>query len=693
MTTAPLDQLRARLDDLIRQAEAGPEAARWLALRELALQAQATLEAAQAEAGKQRELLDLAREAILVSDEADRLVAANAAAGALLGYRLSELLGRPLRHLLPAEDWPAFEAQRAAADSLPRERAVLHKSAAPVPVELTLRPLADGRLYLSLRDLTAQRLAAAAYQEDAARLQAVVGALDEVAFEFDADGTFINAWTTTPDWPAAVGADVVGRPLAEVLEPAVAQRVVEAIRRALYHRRPESLEFSLPAGAEQRWFLARLAPIPSTNSFVKTVLMLARDITERQRAEAQLAQNSAEIAALYRASAQLLAPADDVDSLALHIAQTVMREFEFVGCSVLLVDEAGQELRRAASAGDYVVSGLRTLPVAGPGLTTAAFQAGRTLYAPDVQADPRYLAGDPRTRSELAVPLTAGRQALGILDLQSPQLDAFPSRLRQVMEVFADNAAQALQNARLVSNLAQARAAAEAANQLKGMFLANTSHELRTPLAVILGALDAVLQGAADTPEAQAGLVRSAHAASQRLHYLINDLLDFATLEAGELLLTLQSVDVEPLMEEVRQVLEPEARRKGLYLEWRAPASRLPAVRADAVKLRQVLAVLLHNAIKFTETGGVTLSARLDAHSLTMVVEDTGIGVALDKLALVFQPFVQGDGSTTRRRGGAGLGLALARRLTELMGGSLSLHSAGEDQGSTVHLRLPLAAA
>jgi PAS domain S-box-containing protein len=640
-----------------------------------------------------RRLLDQALDAILLADSDGHILDANSRACDLLGYPPAELLGLHLRHLIPVEDWDSFAFQIEAGHGALRERRMLQKDASPVIVEVSVRRLDDGHLQMTARDVTERKQVEAAREENESRLQAIVGSIDEVAYEFDADGTYINIWTNDEAQLLQPRDDLIGRTLEEVLGPEQARPVVETIRRVLYSGQPETLDYPVAQAGGSRWYLARVAPIPSVNSFVKTVCMLARDITERRQAEAQLAQNAAEIASLYRASTQLLNPADDVFGLAAHIAQTVTHEFDFVACSVLLVDEAGENLRRVATAGAYQVHDVPALPVSGSGLTVSAFREGQAVYAPQVAADPRYRPGDTRTRSELAVPLEAGGRVIGVLDLQSPDPDAFSERARHIVEVFADNAALALENAQLMSNLERARQVAEQANQLKSMFLANTSHELRTPLAVIMGALDVILNGLAEAQADQLRMVRTAHVASQRLLYLINDLLDFAKIEAGRMDLQMEAVDALPLLAEAYMFTRPQAEKKGLHLDLRLPGEPPPLLWADANKVEQILLNLLGNAVKFTEAGSVVVSVETDWEAprcLQITVQDTGIGIALEKQAELFQPFVQADGSTTRRYGGTGLGLSISRRLAELMGGTLTLYSEGEDKGSTFTLRLPM---
>ena len=237
-------------------------------------------------------------------------------------------------------------------------------------------------------------------------------------------------------------------------------------------------------------------------------------------------------------------------------------------------------------------------------------------------------------------------------------------------------------------------AQAQEANQLKSEFLANTSHELRTPLTAIAGTLGLVLNGLYDSPEEMHELIRIAHMASQNLHRIINDILDLSKIESGRLELEMQSMALGPLLAEVQETLRGPAEQKGVALEIQPfPAEGLPLILADPVRVRQILFNLVDNAIKFTSAGRIILRAEAcpDAPSVQIEVQDTGIGVPPERQARLFRPFVQADGSTTRKYGGTGLGLSISRSLAERMGGTLTLHSAGVGQGTTLRLTLPQA--
>ncbi|MFN8662080.1 MAG: PAS domain S-box protein [Thermomicrobiales bacterium] len=239
-------------------------------------------------------------------------------------------------------------------------------------------------------------------------------------------------------------------------------------------------------------------------------------------------------------------------------------------------------------------------------------------------------------------------------------------------------------------DLRDALLAAEAGLRTKGLFLAMMSHELRTPLQAVLGYADFLLsQRPGELSDEQREDIGYIHQGASRMVHLIEQLLDLSRMEAGRLDLAWEPVDVRHVLETVRQDITPQAEAKGLAVGIVAPA-RLPKTWGDAGRVRQIVLNLAGNAVKFTEVGEIVIRAYQERGWVVVEVRDTGVGIAPEDLAHIFEEFRQVDGPRSRRHGGAGLGLAIAKRLAEQMGGSIAVEST-PGQGSTFTLRLPVA--
>jgi signal transduction histidine kinase len=324
------------------------------------------------------------------------------------------------------------------------------------------------------------------------------------------------------------------------------------------------------------------------------------------------------------------------------------------------------------------------------GVILLAFAVARSIAGPIARltrAVRRIADGDldqaitPRGRDEIGVLAHAfNAMTLRLRELYATIEQRIHVRTRELEEA---NAA-----------LRRARDAAERASRAKTTFLANMSHELRTPLNAILGYTELLLDEARKrADQVLAGELDSIQQAGQHLLGLVDELLDLARIEAGKVILVHEEVEVAEVVRSAIQVVRPNITRNGNQLVIEL-AAELGTARLDVQKTRQILINLLGNAAKFTRQGTITVTGqRTDGHDgcparLSLAVVDTGVGIERARLPCLFEPFETGDASTTRKHGGAGLGLALSQRLAQHMGGRITVSSA-PGQGSTFTLELP----
>jgi signal transduction histidine kinase len=340
----------------------------------------------------------------------------------------------------------------------------------------------------------------------------------------------------------------------------------------------------------------------------------------------------------------------------------------------------------------------------GDGPESRAMAEQRVLHYPDVLRDApagsrsqlvaASLGG--RSYSQVFAPMRWEGQGVGYLYVTRLPPGPFSDKEIDLLKTFADQAVIAIQNARLFHALEDKSRQLEAANRHKSEFLANMSHELRTPLNAIIGFSEVLAeQMFGDVNAKQMEYLQDIHSSGQHLLSLINDVLDLSKIEAGKMELDLSCFDLGLLLEHSATLVRERAQRHGLTLELEV-GDGLDEWVADARKVKQVVVNLLSNAVKFTPNGGcVSVRARHlnGVHGRAgewaeVSVSDTGVGIAPEDRALVFEEFRQAGSDVLRKAEGTGLGLALVKRFVELHGGSISLDSE-PGRGSTFRFVLP----
>jgi signal transduction histidine kinase len=378
------------------------------------------------------------------------------------------------------------------------------------------------------------------------------------------------------------------------------------------------------------------------------------------------------------------------------VARAAMRQSNSAGC-VMNIRE-GDRLRIAAVVG---VSHRQPPPQVGevhpvtpdsPG--GRAMLEQRTIHIPDwssaaaKRAFP-FLHEIKVPTSTLTAPLIRHGEAIGFFHVSRDSTEAYSPREMALVEAFADQAAIAMENARLFEQLQDANRQLEVASQHKSAFLANMSHELRTPLNAIIGYSEMLQEEAEDLGE-ETFLpdLQRINGAGKHLLGLINDILDLSKIEAGRMDLYVETFDLRRLVDDVEAVVHPLVEKNANMLVIDC-ADGLGTMHADQTKVRQALFNLLSNAAKFTERGTISLTVQREPDDwISFAVSDTGIGMTEEQLGRLFEAFSQAEASTRSRYGGTGLGLAISRHFCRLMGGDLTVTST-HGHGSTFTVRLP----
>ncbi len=389
------------------------------------------------------------------------------------------------------------------------------------------------------------------------------------------------------------------------------------------------------------------------------------------------------------------------DITRLHEAEQALRDSEARLLEAQLIAGLGSfDFDIANDVATYWSPGLYALLEVEPGTPLPRPLEGCHMYAPDYVTQFERMLTEPADEPESVfwdnIPLLTakGRRMMGQMKAvvqRGP--DGRPVRARGAFQDISRlyEAEQALQ---------RAKEEAESASELKSQFVANISHEMRTPLSGILGIVDVALSRQHDTTphahdEEQARYLSMIRNVSEGLLHVINDLLDFSRMEAGRLGLDQVAYDLRAAVNDALAPLAVQAERKGLSLTVHIDAKVPAQMQGDPLRLRQVLVNLAGNAVKFTDSGRVHVDVRRSGSCprpggcLRFSVEDTGSGIAADKLPLLFESFSQADGSHARRHRGSGLGLAISRHIVRLQGGDIGVDSI-PGQGSRFWFTLPV---
>ena len=550
------------------------------------------------------------------------------------------------------------------------------------------------------------------YEEALDALGEAIGARRSSVLLFDPDGVMrFKAWRGISDgYRRAVEGHSPWNPDTPDPSPITvddvraAEGLSDELRATILGEGIEALAF-FPLTSQRRVLGKFMVYYAQPHAFTPDEVQLAQAIAHhvsfaitRKRADAELRHAEEEQRFLAEAG-RLLSSSLDVDATLAAVARLAV-PFLADFCLVDVVEEPRTLRRVAAVHADPEAEGaIEALMRFAPDLATRsnpivrAIHTGRPQLLSEVTPEvlrrfrrsPEHLAAMRALgpRAVLAVPLVARGRTLGaIARVMAGSGRGFSAADLPLAEELARRTAVALDNARLYES-------ATAANTAKTDFLAVMSHELRTPLNAILGYGDLLLLGVPQplSPDSREQVERIGTSARHLLR-IIEQILTFTRLEAGREDVQLEPLELGELVRETTALLQPLAAQKGIGFALELPPQRVELV-SDAGKLRQILLNLLSNALKFTEEGVVSISARVREDETEIQVRDTGAGIAPEHLERIFEPFWQGDPSRTRQVGGTGLGLSVTRNLARLMGGDVTVESRFGG-GSIFTVRLPL---
>ncbi len=432
---------------------------------------------------------------------------------------------------------------------------------------------------------------------------------------------------------------------------------------------------------------------------LNTIASQAAIAIERKRAEEALKRRNDYLAAAAEIG-RLVTSTLDLNTIFSRTVKLVSERFGYYHAAIFVMEETGFNVTLAEATGEGSEEMKRmghSRQVDNYSVIGRAIQLGLPVVVNNTALDGTtrklnpYL---PYTRAEAVIPLRVGTRVIGVLDIQSPTIDAFREDDMAVLQILTDQVAVAIDNARSYELSQQAVKEMREIDHMKSMFLANMSHELRTPLNSIIGFSRVILKGI-DGPvsELQGQDLTAIYNSGQHLLGLINDILDLSKIEAGKMELAFDEVNMTDLINGVMSTAMGLIKDKPVKLV-KNVQENLPPVRADAIRVRQVLLNLLSNAAKFTMEGSITVDATVNSgptgrSEILVSVTDTGSGIDPKDQGKLFQAFSQVDDSLTRKTGGSGLGLSISQQLIQMHGGRIGLHSE-IGKGSTFYFTLPI---
>ncbi len=628
----------------------------------------------------------------------------------LLGYNLDELIGRTVFEFIHPDDaarvYDLYQETLSAQEIITVTYRIRRADGTYTWFESASRlitdPTAGNQIVTASRDISDRMASSEALRQSEEQLRSLIASLDNLVFSIDLNGYFL-VYHPTPlsiyDTPFDTEI-FIGRHYRDVLPGVLADQLEAAADLVTTSLSTQQIDYDLEVDGIMKFYSARISPMISTNLHLLGSTVVVSDVTEAMRAR-QREQRLLALEKIQRQIGALFLEIDDPEIVIDPILEILATSFDVARAYMFklrenerLIDNTHEWSMPGTAPQIQNMQSLafdELFPSLLPLLVNDGIIASEHIR--DLPEDVYRFFAAQNIQSVLILPFFVDERLDGFIgfDEVNHARQWLPEESAAV-RAFAQSLAHMLERQRAQLALIEARDSALRSARLKSDFVSNMSHEIRTPMTGVIGMLDLLHETTLN--EDQTEIVEIAHSSANRLLTLVNDILDFSKIEAGKIALEKIPLDVRGVITEVQSILSVQAAKKQLQLIIDVSEDVPSRVLGDPTRLRQILMNLVGNAIKFTENGSIRivltqLNALHGRSRLRFEIRDTGIGIPPDRQATIFDSFVQADSSTTRRYGGAGLGLAICKQLASLMDSNIDIQSTpsvGSTFGFTVTL-------
>jgi PAS domain S-box-containing protein len=648
-------------------------------------------------------IVESSHDAIISKDLEGIILSWNRGAEQLYGYSAAEVVGGSIALLVPPDhpdELPAILQRLKQGERIDQFETVrVRKDGTRVDVSINFSPVRDeaGQIIGAskiARDITTTKQVEKVRRQAEAQLHLVTDTMAAPVARCSRDLRYL--WVSQPyaDWMGRPADQIVGRPIEEIVGPKAYAQLAPYFQQVLGGQRVRYEEQVNYRGLGQRWIDATYTPTFDQAGAVDGWVAVVVDIEDRKRSEANLRRKNERLALVSEAAAVLL-HADDPDPMLQRLFAKIAPHFGLDSYFNYMVDENGQALRLVSCAGIDALTANRIKQLDfGQAVVGRVAISRQPIVATQIQnsSDPMVqLVKSFGIRSYACNPLMPGDRLLGTLSFASRSRDQFENDELEFFRTICHYVAVAYERLRLVGEL-------RTADRRKDEFLAALADELRNLLAPIRSSITELrAEGTGDrgqetgpSDEKVTRCRENIDCQASQMGRLLDDLLDVSRIAGKKLELHRERVTLADILQSALKTTRPHIDAQRHQFIVLLPAENL-WVDVDAERLGQVFIMLLDNAAKYTEPGGkISLIAERQESDAVITVADSGIGIAPEMLPRMFEMFLHAPGPSARSRGGLGIGLALAKGLVQMHGGSMYVASDGPGKGTTFQVRLPV---